>query len=168
MIKRNTRRDVLDLFHGPTLSQLATISEDGRPWTRYVMSQMDDDMTIRIPTKSTTRKVGEIERDKFVHVLVGRNLFGRDGAYAQIEAQAKLSRDPAELRRFWHDSFRRYFTGPNDPTYVLIQVQPYRIEYWSMMNAENPAVLEEDQITPSGVCWEEEETAEENVEEATC
>lgn len=156
MSMRDTRRDVMELFNGPTLSVLATVNAAGRPWSRYVMSRIDDDMTIRIPTKSTTRKVEDIELCPFVHLLVGRNLFGRDGAYAQIEGRAVISRDYDALRRFWHDSFRRYFSDPADPSYVLIEIRPERIEYWSLMANENPAVLEEDDLYPKGISWDEE------------
>lgn len=156
MVAREIRTRVMDLFDGPTLSLLATVNGHGRPWTRYVMSRMDGDMTLRIPTKSTTRKVDDIRRFPFVHVLVGKDLYGRNGAYAQIEGRAYLTRNTDALARFWNDGMTRYFSGPNDPSFLLIEIRPERIEYWNMMEAKNPHVLEEVDIIPQGLPFDDE------------
>ena len=156
MVKREIRSQIMELFDGPTLSVLATVSRRGRPWTRYVMSRIDGDLTLRIPTRSSTRKVGDIQHFPFVHVLVGKNLFERGGAYAQIEGRASLTQNAASLGRFWYDGMTRFFSGPDDPSYLLIEVRPERIEYWSMSEAENPHVLEEEDLAPVGLPFDDE------------
>lgn len=156
MTVREIRSRVLDLFDGPTLSQLATVAANGRPWARYVMSTIDGAMTLRVPTKTTTRKVEEIRAFPFVHVLVGQNLFSSSGAYAQIAGRARLSRDREDLNRCWRDGMERFLSGPNDPSYVLIEIRPDRIEYWSFMQAVCPQVLTEEDIHPSGLPFDDE------------
>ncbi|MDO5554735.1 MAG: pyridoxamine 5'-phosphate oxidase family protein [Planctomycetia bacterium] len=141
---RELKRKILDLFEGPTLSELATITRHGRPWVRYVMSSIDDEMTLRIPTRSDARKVRDINFCPDVHVLVGKNLFSSSGAYAQIEGFAVITADPRKREKEWSEAMKRFFTGPRDPDYVLIEVRPYRIEYWSAMEKENPQVLDTD------------------------
>lgn len=148
MFQRYVKEKIADLFNGPTLSQLATVDENGRPWVRYAMSSMDDRATIRIPTRRETRKVAHIAGSPFVHLLVGRNLFSRYGEYAQICGRAVVVDDPRRRRDQWNPSMRSFFEGPNDPAYVLVEIRPYRMEYWSAQAAanENPLVLEEDDL----------------------
>ena len=141
MIK-NPKEKIFELFDGPTLSQLATIDCTGRPWVRYVMSTIDRDMILRVPTGRTTRKVRDIREHPSVHLLVGKNLFTRNGAYAQIEGHAVVTADPLSRSRQWNRSMERYFEGPADPNYVLIEIRPFRMEYWSAMEEENPAIVE--------------------------
>lgn len=139
---QNPKEKIFELFDGPTLSQLATIDCRGRPWVRYVMSTIDRDMVLRVPTGRTTRKVRDVRENPNVHLLVGKNLFTRHGAYAQIEGYAVITADPLARNEQWNRSMERYFEGPTDPNYVLIEIRPFRMEYWSAMEEENPAVVE--------------------------
>jgi general stress protein 26 len=52
------------------LANLATITEDGRPWTRYVMVKGDDDLVLRCATFLTARKVDQIKNTPDVHVTL--------------------------------------------------------------------------------------------------
>ena len=145
---------VLDLFEGPTLCQLATVNREGRPWVRYVMSSMDQDMVIRIPTKKETRKIDDINNSPEVHILAGRNLFSRQGAYVQIEGIARLTDDFGKRQEQWSNEMLKYFSGPSDPSYMLIEVSPVRIEYWSAAESQNPLVLEGSELTSSGAVFD--------------
>lgn len=158
MVAQELREKIMGLFDGPTLSALATVNKRGRPWTRFVMSDIDENMILHIPTIRETRKVEEIQAFPFVHVLVGKDLFTRDGGYAQIEGRAILSQDAGYRPRFRNPQLRRLLTDPNDPAYVLIEVYPERIEYWSLLQEKNPQVLEKSQIgayrlIPDEVDW---------------
>ena len=143
---QNLRDRIYELFDGPTLTQLATINRFGRPWVRYVMSTIDREMVLRIPTRSDTRKVREIGARPDVHLLVGKELFSSRGAYAQIEGCAIITTDPRCKKKEWNRSMERYFSGSNDPGYVIIEIRPYRIEYWSVLEEENPAILDTDDL----------------------
>jgi general stress protein 26 len=58
-------------FRNPQFASLATITEDGLPWTRYVMIVGDNDLTLRCATLVTARKVDQVERNPEVHLSCG-------------------------------------------------------------------------------------------------
>lgn len=145
MTERDVKEKIAEIFNGSTLSTLATIDENGRPWTRFVMSSLGDDWKIRIPTKRGTRKLAHIEADPSVHLLVGRDLFSRNGEYVQICGRASIVEETGALQKLWNAATRAFFSGPDDPSYVAIEIRPTRMEYWSALAAvdENPFVLDE-------------------------
>ena len=49
-------------------------------------------------------------------------------AYLQIEGSAEFVTDKSERDAFWHDTLKRYFSGPDDPNYGVVIVKPTRIE----------------------------------------
>lgn len=144
MISRDAKERLDRLFDGPTLTLLGTVDADGRPWARYAMGVLDDRGTIRIATKRTTRKIADVERFPFVHLLVGRNVFSSDCEYAQIGGKAVVV-DGAEPTGAWNPTARAFLSG-DDPSYALIEIRPNRVEIWSAKAApnENPVVFEEE------------------------
>ncbi len=125
------RKRILDITRPAHLASLATISEDGKPWVRYVIPRASDDLTLRIATRVNSRKVGHIKRVPEVHLTCGvmdpRNV----DTYLQIQGRAEFTTDPTERESFWDPHLENVFDGPNDPEYALILITPYRIEVWS-------------------------------------
>ncbi len=144
MISRDAKERLARLFDGPTPTLLGTVDADGRPWTRYVISVLDDRGTIRVATKRGTRKIDDVERFPFVHLLVGKNVFSSDCEYAQIGGKAVVV-DGAQPAATWNPAARAFLSG-GDPSYALIEIRPYRVEIWSLQAApnENPLVFEEE------------------------
>lgn len=144
MISRAAQEKLARVFDGPTLTLLGTVDADGRPWTRYVMGVLDDRGTIRIATTRDSRKIADVKRLPFVHLLVGRDLFSSDCEYVQIGGKAVVV-DGAQPVAAWNPAARTFLSGSN-PSYALIEVRPYRVEVWSAKAApnENPLVFEEE------------------------
>ena len=121
---------------------LATVTEDGKPWVRYVHpTRVDYDLTIWVATFADSRKVGQIRANPEVHLTTGVNQPGPDSSYVQVQGRAELLTDPEFKQYAWNDEAAAYFTGPDDPGYIVIKINPYRIELQSM-NAAPPDVLE--------------------------
>jgi general stress protein 26 len=113
----------------PQTAALATISESGAPWVRYVTIRAASDFTLNFCTGLSTRKAGEIAADPNVHLTCG-NLQPPDGsAYLQIAGRAEIRNDKDTRTHYWQDGWQQYFQGPEDPEYIIILVQPARIEY---------------------------------------
>ena len=55
-----------------------------------------------------------------------------EGSYLQVQTLAQVVRDPAEKESNWQKQLLTYFSGPEDPEYVLLKLVPYRIEYNDM------------------------------------
>jgi len=111
------------------LMSLATITEDGEPWVRYVMGSATDTWEIRIATFADSRKVAQIRKHPKVHLCCGVTEPAEENAYLQISGTAAV-RDDADLKQaVWHEGLSQYFNGPDDPNYVVIAITPERIEY---------------------------------------
>jgi general stress protein 26 len=118
------------------LSCLATVTEEGKPWVRYVMTAADDDLTLRCATFADARKVKQIENDPEVHLTCGVSDPTHMQPYLQIQAKARLSTDEQERHAFWNPSLEQIFDGPDDPKYAVLIITPYRIEYCSPASLE--------------------------------
>ncbi len=115
----------------PQLATLATITEDGKPWVRYVMTLADDGLLIRCATFIGTRKVKQIEKNPEVHLTCGVTNPTEMVPYLQIQGQAKLTTEKDARHGFWTDMLAPIFDGPDDPKYGILEITPYRIEFCS-------------------------------------
>ena len=123
------------------LANLATITADGLPWTRYVMIAGDDELTIRCATFLAARKVGQIKQNPEVHLSCGVLDPMEIKPYCQIQGCAEIATDAAEKTAFWNPSLESIFSGADDPNYAVLLIKPYRIELWTPPRME-PEVLE--------------------------
>ena len=123
---------ILDIVRNPHLSSFATITEDGKPWVRYVLASATEDLTIRFATSTDTRKVAQIRKNREVHLTSGITDPASAQAYVQIQGTAEFVTDQAERDEFWHDELKNYFSGPQDPHYGIVIIKPYRIELYTM------------------------------------
>lgn len=121
---------ILDMFKAPCLSVLATVTKDGKPWARYVMTEASDDLTFRCSSFVDGRKVAQIENNPEVHLTCGIAHPTDKGPYLQIEGRAEFSTDCETKHSFWSDRLSGVFTGPDDPKYGVVTVRASRIELW--------------------------------------
>ena len=124
----------------PAIWTLATITEDGRPWVRYVTPQeVDEDLVIWGNTFAQARKVAQIAADPEVHLTVGVKDMASASSYLQICGIAEVLTDPATKAAKWTDHMKAVYTGPDDPNYAVLKVTPYRIELQTL--APQPPVI---------------------------
>lgn len=113
----------------PQLSGLATVTADGKPWVRYVMTVASEDLTIRCTTMVGSRKVSQISDHPEVHLTCGVTNPDDIGPYVQVQGRAVLNTSEAARHGFWTDMLAPIFSGPDDPEYGVIEITPYYIEY---------------------------------------
>lgn len=126
----NLKDRILDVFKAPCLSGLATITKDGKPWVRYVMTEASDDLTFRCSSFVNARKVAQIESNPEVHLTCGITQPTDRGPYLQIQGRAEFATDREARHAFWSDRLSAVFEGPDDPNYGVVIVHAYRIELW--------------------------------------
>lgn len=126
------KQKILAKIKGPTLSVLSTVTEDGKPWGRYVTPFADENLTLWMATFVHSRKVGQIRKTPEVHLTTG--VTGMEGAesYLQIQGKAEILTDEATKKAVWFDHLANIFSGPDDPNYCVCRITPYRIEYQTM------------------------------------
>ncbi len=127
---------ILDIIHKPQLAALATVTEMNNPWVRYVVTVGDGNLILRCASYRESRKVEQINNNPNVHVTCGINSLQELQPYLQIQGQAKIATDEVERHAFWNDMLESTFTGPDDPKYCVIVIEPYRIEYCTQGSLE--------------------------------
>jgi len=123
---------ILEIIKQVQLSGFATVTEEGKPWVRYVMAVGGDDMVIRFASFAGARKVKQIARNPEVHLNCGVTDPTEMKPYLQIQGRARFTTDRAERHAFWSDMLKPIFSGPDDPNYGVVILTPYRIEYWDV------------------------------------
>lgn len=116
------------------LINLATVTENGKPWVRYVMAKADENLVFRLCTHLESRKVAQIRKTPDVHISLGVTSLETAQHWLQVEGTAEVSTDDIERDSFWFDDLKNYFTGPDDPSYCIVIVRPSRIEFGTMGN----------------------------------
>ena len=122
------KEHILSILHKPQLAALATVTEMGNPWVRYVVTVGDGDLVLRCATFDKSRKVQHIEHRPDVHLTCGATSMTEMHPYLQIQGRATVSNDADERRNFWNDMLEPIFSGPDDPEYRVVIITPYRIE----------------------------------------
>jgi general stress protein 26 len=128
---------VLRQGHG-FLASLATVTENGEPWVRYVTGTIRDDMTIRVATSLQSRKVAHVQAKPHVHLICGNIDPSVDAPYFQIQGTAEIATDMEEKQAVWHEDLAYYFQTLENPDWCVLKIHPRRITVHSMttMDAE--------------------------------
>ena len=135
------KQKIFGKFNGPTLSTLATITEDGKPWARYVTPFADENLTFWMATFINSRKVAQIKKNPEVHLTTGVSDPEKAESYLQIQGRAEILTDEETKKTLWFDHLAQIFSGPDDPNYCVCKITPYRVEYQGM-NMQPPEVWE--------------------------
>ena len=126
------KQKILAKMQHPTLSSMATVTDDGKPWVRYVTLTVDENLTIWGATFCGSRKVSQIQKNPEVHVTTGVSSMETAESYLQVQGKAEVLSDPGVKKAAWYDHLQHIFSGPDDPNYCVLKITPYRIEYQGM------------------------------------
>jgi general stress protein 26 len=92
---QDLEQKIMAKLSGPTLCALATMTEDGKPWVRYVVPFADENMTLWMATFVNSRKVGQIKKNPEVHLTTGVTALETAECYLQIQGKAEILADQA-------------------------------------------------------------------------
>lgn len=128
---KSLKDKILKVIKGSKLTSLATIS-GARPWVRYAVSHNQGaNLNLYICTYRDSRKVRQIHKNPNVHITIGGDIDNLDAPYVQIVARARVRSDKALRKKYWQSFMKKYYSGPNDPQYVILELKPEFIEYMS-------------------------------------
>lgn len=122
----DARETFLEAFGdgNPFLCSLATVGPDGAPRVRFVRAKTDQTFTLRIPTFAETQKTRHIRGESRIHITCGDTDSNRPGTYFQIDGTAEVTSALAEREAAWTPRLSTWFSGPDDPKYVVVKVRP--------------------------------------------
>ena len=116
---QDLKRKIMAKLNGPTLCTLATLTEDGKPWVRYVTPFADEMLALWMVAFINSRKVGQIKKNPEVHLTSGVVALETAESYLQIQGKAEILTDQASKNVVWNDYLKQIFTGPEDPNYEV-------------------------------------------------
>ena len=132
---------ILDKMKELTLASFATVTEDGKPWVRYVVVKADENLNIWFATFKSSRKTRQISANPEVHLVLGVSDLPAAASWVQVQGRAEMLEDSETKNAVWYSMLEPMFTGPDDPNYIVCKVTPYRIEYYTM-NRRTPDIWE--------------------------
>jgi general stress protein 26 len=95
----------------------------GRPMSTAEVDEKWD--KIWFSTRRHSGKVDELQDDD--HVYLG---YGKSGEWVSVSGRARVVRDVAKAKELWSPLWKNWFSGPEDPEMMLIEVTPDIAEYW--------------------------------------
>ena len=128
------KQRIYDTAKEMQLINVATVTEDGEPWVRYVMGIADSDLTFRFCTHLDSRKVKQIENNPHVHISLGVTSLETAQHWLQVQGRAEVSNSTSDRHSFWFDDLKNYFEGKDDPNYCVVIIRSSRIEFGTMGN----------------------------------
>ncbi|CAN7499363.1 pyridoxamine 5'-phosphate oxidase family protein [Peribacillus frigoritolerans] len=138
MSQNQIKEKVLNIIHDHKIGVLSSV-ENNKPHSRY-MTFFNDELTLYTPTSGKTEKIDEIEKNPNVHILIGYDNEGLGDSYLEISGTSKIN-DSQELKdKLWNESFEKWFEGPKDPNYLILQIKPESIRLMNN-NGEPPQEL---------------------------
>ena len=82
------KNKILSKMKDLTLATFATVTEDAKPWARYVVVKADEDMNIWFATFQSSRKIGQVSANPEVHLLLGVTDLPAAASWVQIQGRA--------------------------------------------------------------------------------
>ncbi len=138
------REDVLALMSGADAVYLATVA-DGRPRVRALLNLRradrypgpsafcrDAGFTCFVATSAASGKIRELRANPEV------SFYYADPAQThgvELRGRAEIETDPELKRSLWDESWRLFWSGPEDPDYVVVRLRPAEVTGWWAMEA---------------------------------
>lgn len=129
MEKAELKGKIFEVMKGRQLVSLATLTDDGKPWVRYVTTTGTEDLTLYVNTFAQSRKVAQIKANPNVHVILGARPDEMNHPYLNIVATGEVLVDDETKKKFWFDELKNYFSGTDDPNRVILKITPQVVEY---------------------------------------
>lgn len=115
------------------ICSFATI-EGNKPKQRY-MVLFNEGLSLHLATNRQTHKVEELEENPHVSLLVGYEIGGSKDVI-EIEGTCSISKEDSLRKKLWNPELEKWFTGPDDPNYVILDIKPRRFGYTGQDNVK--------------------------------
>ena len=119
------KQEVIDLIKDAGYGVLATI-EDSHPKARPMMPHLTDEGQLLLALLPHSRTISQVKINPNVEVCY----IDRKMNFARISGTARISSDSEKKDQVWNNipMLRQYFTSPNDPNFVLVEIETEKVE----------------------------------------
>ncbi len=116
------------------ISQFGTVDVEGFPNVRAMFTaKVEDDFTTFFATSSHTAKVSEIKANNKV-IVVWATPFDdmKNWKSVMLKGVAEVTDDPKIKKDTWLDMMNNFYSGPDDPNYVVVRIKPESVKMVDM------------------------------------
>jgi len=124
----NLKEKIATIIEGQRTGVLATMREN-KPHSCFMMF-FHEDLVLYTATNKDTHKVEELEKNPYVHILLGYDGQGWSDPYVEIEAKVNVETNEELKKKFWNEKLKEWIKSPDDPNYLLLQLTPERMRYF--------------------------------------
>ena len=126
---------ILEVIEGVNISAFATVENSPHPIprVRYMVTMGFPDLTIRTATHKSSTKNSQIKNNPkgCITIWGGETLEDIKKPYVLMNTDIEILDDEKSKKEFWNPMLGNFFSGPDDPEYVILNLKPYSIEYYS-------------------------------------
>jgi general stress protein 26 len=126
--RREHLRKIINSAQSGMMVTHSLMGMHGRPMANAEISEQFS--SIWFATQRRSAKVEELSHDN--RVFLGYHGGGTE--WASIYGRARIVDDRDKIRELWSPYWKNWFSGPEDPELVLIEVWPESGEYWDSGN----------------------------------
>ena len=105
MNDQNLKDKITQVMGESKVGTLATVVGN-KPHSRY-MTFFNEDLILYTPTSKETYKAEEIEKNPYVHVLLGYEGEGMGDAYIEVQGRASIREDQSLKDKFWNNKMEK-------------------------------------------------------------
>ena len=123
-----TKDEAIDLIKDAGFGFLAT-TQGKQPRVRPMMPYLTDDGDLLLALLPQSRTIQQIKENPLVEICY----VDRKMCYCRVSGKATVSDDPEKKEAVWNNvpMLRQYFSGPQDPQFVLIEINTETAEVMS-------------------------------------
>lgn len=139
MNQEEIKEEILRILTEHRVGTLATMKKD-QPFARYMIFR-NEEYTLYTISSKLTEKVQDIQANNKVHILLGFDGSGYGKPYIDMTAIATIHDDKELKDKLWHENFRKYLQGPDDPNYIVIRCEPKTIRLINHPDLDGPKTI---------------------------
>ncbi|MFC4559775.1 pyridoxamine 5'-phosphate oxidase family protein [Virgibacillus kekensis] len=135
----NVKAKIEKILNEHNVGPMATVQQN-KPHSRY-MTFFAEELKLYTATSKETHKTEELDANPYTHILLGYEGQGIGDEYVEYEGKVAISSSDEIKKKLWNDHMKPWFEGPEDPSYIVLEIQPIQIR---LMNKKGqpPKVLE--------------------------
>lgn len=126
MEQQEVKASVENILTSTKVGSMATVT-DNKPHSRY-MTFHHKDLKLYTATNRVTDKVDEIEENPYTHILLGYEGEGLGDDYVEYTGKAAVNNSSELKKQLWNGYMEKIFDGPEDPNYVVLEIEPVHIQ----------------------------------------
>lgn len=120
-----TKEEVIDLIRDAGFGFLAT-AEGNQPRVRPMMPYLTEEGELLLALLPRSRTISQVKQNPLVEIcFVDRKMW-----YCRVAGKASLSENKDKKETIWNNipMLRQYFSSPQDPNFVLLEVEMTSLE----------------------------------------